>query len=49
MARETSTHQELRDLALTALGFGVMTFQRLQVRRRQVEKEMRRRMGRSAA
>jgi len=49
MARETTTHQELRDLALTALGFGVMTFQRLQVRRRQLEKEMRTRLGRSAA
>ncbi len=31
-----------RDVAYTAVGLGVLTYQRIQVRRRQIERELRR-------
>ncbi|MDG2112359.1 MAG: hypothetical protein P8N02_07085 [Actinomycetota bacterium] len=40
MSEPEPPEQELRDLALAALGFGVMSFQRLQVRRRKLGKEL---------
>lgn len=38
--RADDDSDELRDLALTALGFGLMKFQRLQVRRRQLTEQL---------